>query len=91
VTLKAGSRSIRRGARVRLKGRIASTARNHGSHALVQVKRRRHWRTVRRTPIKHGSYATKVRMRARHHDSVRVRVKVRGLGSSRQLVLRLHR
>ena len=42
-------------------------------------------------PIKHGSYATKVRMRARHHRRVRVRVKVRGLGSSRQLVLRLHR
>ena len=62
VTLKAASRSIRKGARFKLKGRIASTARNHGSHALVQVKRSRHWRTVHRTPIKHGRYATKVRM-----------------------------
>jgi hypothetical protein len=88
VTLAAASRSIRRGRHVQVKGRIASTSARRGSHALVQVKQQRGWRTVRRARIRNDRYAAQVRLRTRGHRKISLRVKVRGLGSSRSIVLR---
>ena len=91
VTLKAASRVLKRGRRVKVKGRVASASSNRGTHAFVQVKRHRRWRTVRRTRIKGDRYAAKVRVRTRGHRKVRMRVKVRGVGHSKAIVLRARR
>jgi hypothetical protein len=95
VTVSAASRVIRRAGRVKVKGRVASISASsgrRGTHALVQVKRpHRRWRTVRRTRIRDDRYTAKVRVRTGGHRKVRLRVKVRGLGTSKAIVLRARR
>jgi len=86
VTLRADSRSVRRGGMVKLKGSAPVAARR----AVVRRRQHHQWKRVSAPRIRHGRFA--LRLRARTQERTRkFRAKVGRLGHSRTVLVRVKR
>ena len=87
MTLRAGSRSVRLGGTLKLRGRAL------GAHAGRAVIRKRHatsWQRVRATKIRNGHFALRLRARTQKR-TLKFRAKVGRLGQSRTVRVRVQR
>jgi parallel beta-helix repeat protein len=87
VNLRANDHSVRRGARLRLRGTVLGA---HAERAVIVQRQGDRWRRVRTPRIRDGRFA--VRMRAKTHGRVlRLRASVGPAGHSRTVRVRVKR
>jgi hypothetical protein len=86
VTLRASSRSVRRGGTVKLKGSAPSAA----GRAVIRKRHHHRWKRVSASRIRDGRFALRVRARTRQR-TIRFRARVGSVGQSRTVVVRVKR
>jgi hypothetical protein len=86
VTLRADSRSVRRGGMVKLKGSAPVAARR----AVIRRRHHHQWKRVSAPRIRHGRFALRLRARTQER-TLKFRAKVGRLGHSRTVLVRVKR
>ena len=84
MTLRASSRSVRRGGTVKLKG----SAPGARGRAVIRKRHRHSWKRVSAPRIRDGRFALRLRARTQQR-ALRFRAKVGGLGHSRTVLVRV--
>jgi hypothetical protein len=86
VTLRASSRSVRRGGTLKLRGSASGAPAAH--RAVIRKRDGHDWKRVKAARIRNGRFALRLRARTRQ-SALRFRAKVGQLGQSRTVLVRV--